>query len=588
MRNIRVTTCTYGRGLPAQAHVCLGGPSTRGDRVRTFLRFAASGVAVGLVLTGCAASDRDGGGTAEETSDGARDTFIFAASADPASLDPAFANDGESFRVGRQIFEGLVGTEPGTPDPAPLLAESWETSEDGLQYTFQLKEGVKFHDGTDFDADAVCFNFERWNNFTGVLQSESLSYYWQKVNGGFATSDTESLNGTGKYESCEAPDATTAVINLKSPLPELISALSLPSFSMQSPTALEEYDADGVTGEGDAPVLPEYATAHPTGTGPYVFDSWNPGEQVVLTANEDYWGEQGQVKRIVFSVISDATARRQALQAGDIDGYDLVGPADVDALEEAGFQIVNRDPFNILYLAMNQANPDLADLKVRQAIAHAINKESLVAQTLPEGTEVATNFVPPSVSGWNPDVATYDYDPEKAKALLAEAGKSNLTIDFNYPTNVSRPYMPTPEQVFTAISADLAAVGITVNPVPEPWSPDYLDRMQGTPEHGIHLLGWTGDYNDTYNFVGVFFGAKSNEWGFDNPELFQALADARYQPSAEEQKAAYEEVNAQIMDLLPGVPLAHPVPSLAFKPEIQGYPASPVQDEVYNVITIED
>ncbi|MBO0900237.1 ABC transporter substrate-binding protein [Cellulomonas sp. zg-ZUI222] len=547
----------------------------------------AGGLVVGLALTACAASDRDTGGD-DGATDGGRDTFIFAASGDPSSLDPAFASDGESFRVARQIFEGLVGVEPGTADPAPLLAESWEVSDDGLEYTFELKEGVTFHDGTDFDGDAVCANFERWNNFTGVLQSESLSYYWQKVNGGFASSDVESLNGTGKYESCEAPDAGTAVIHLRSPLPELVSALSLPAFAMQSPTALEEYDADGVSGDGEAPVLPEYATGHPTGTGPFVFESWSPGEEVVLSAYDDYWGEQGQVRRVVFPIISDATARRQALQAGDIDGYDLVGPADVVALEEAGFQIVNREPFNVLYLGMNQANPDLADVRVRQAIAHAINKEALVAQTLPEGTEVATNFVPPSVAGWNADVATYEYDPDKARSLLAEAGKSALTIDFNYPTNVSRPYMPTPEQVFTAIEADLEAVGITVNAVPDPWNPEYLDRIQGGADHGLHLLGWTGDYNDTYNFIGVFFGGTSNEWGFDNPELFTAINDARYVADLDAQTEAYEAANAAILDFLPGVPLAHPVPSLAFKADVQGYPASPVQDEVYNVITLGD
>lgn len=542
---------------------------------------------MGLALTACAASDRDSGGGDGATAEG-RSTFIFAASSDPSGLDPAFASDGETFRVARQIFEGLVGVEPGTADPAPLLAESWEVSDDGLEYTFDLKEGVTFHDGTDFDAEAVCFNFERWNNFTGLLQSESLSYYWQKVNGGFASSDVESLDGTGKYESCEAPDATTAVVHLRSPLPELVAALSLPAFSMQSPTALQEYDADAVTGDGSAPVLPEYAMGHPTGTGPFQFESWSPGEEVVLTAYDDYWGDQGQVRRIVFPIISDATARRQALQAGDIDGYDLVGPADVVALEEAGFQIVNREPFNVLYLGMNQANPDLADLKVRQAIAHAIDKDALVAQTLPEGTEVATNFVPPSVSGWNADVTTYDYDPDKARALLAEAGKSDLTIDFNYPTNVSRPYMPTPEQVFTAISADLEAVGITVNPVPDPWNPDYLDKIQGGAEHGLHLLGWTGDYNDTYNFIGVFFGGPSNEWGFENPDLFSAINDARYLADIDEQKAAYEDANAAIMDFLPGIPLAHPVPSLAFKADVHDYPASPVQDEVYNVVRLGD
>lgn len=562
--------------------------------MRTLLRLTAVTAAAALTLTACAASDREAAGEDPDSTEGGqdsaggRDTFIFAASSDPASLDPAFANDGESFRVARQIFEGLVGTEPGTADPAPLLAEEWEVSEDGLTYTFTLKEGVTFHDGTPFDGEAVCANFERWNNFTGIQQSESLSYYWQKVNGGFATSDVESLDGTGKYESCEAPDETTAVITMRDPLPEFISALSLPAFSMQSPTAMEEYGANDVGGDASAPVLPEYATAHPTGTGPYVFESWTPGQEVTLTANPDYWGEQGQVRRIVFPVISEPTARRQALESGDIDGYDLVAPADVDALEGAGFQIVNREPFNILYLGMNQANPELADLKVRQAIAHAVNKESLVAQTLPEGTEVATNFVPPSVAGWSDQVETYDYDPDRARELLAEAGKSDLTIDFNYPTNVSRPYMPTPEQIFQSISADLQEVGITVNPVPEPWSPDYLDRMQGTTDHGLHLLGWTGDYNDTYNFIGVFFGAQSNEWGFDDPELFTMIGDARYQTSVEEQTAAYEAANEAILERLPGVPLAHPVPSLAFSPKVHDYPASPVQDEVYNVITLDD
>jgi peptide/nickel transport system substrate-binding protein len=545
-----------------------------------------------LALTACAASDRDaaeeGGGASEEaTAEAGPDTFIFAASADPAGLDPALANDGETFRVARQIFEGLIGTEPGTADPAPLLAESWEISEDGLTYTFALKEGVTFHDGTPFNGDAVCFNFERWNNFTGVLQSDSLAYYWAKVNGGFATSDVETLNGTGKYESCEAPDEATAVITLKSPLPELISALSLPALSMQSPTALEEFAADEVTGDAEAPELTEYATSHPTGTGPYVFESWTRGQEISLTGYDEYWGEQGQIRRIVFPVIDDPTARRQALQAGDIDGYDLVGPADVAALEDAGFQIVNRDPFNILYLAMNQANPDLAIPEVRQAIAHAINKEALVASTLPEGTEIATNFVPPVVAGWSDEVETYDYDPDRARELLASAGKSELTIDFNYPTNVSRPYMPSPEQTYQAIAADLEEVGITVNPVPDVWNPDYLDKIQGTSEHGLHLLGWTGDYNDTYNFIGVFFGAPSNEWGFNDPAIFQAVNDARYKTSQEEQVAAYEAANELILEQLPGVPLAHPVPSLAFRPEVKNYPASPVQDEVYNVITID-
>lgn len=544
----------------------------------------AAAVAIGaVVLTACASQREEGGGT-EEPSD-VDSTFIFGASGDIAGLDPAMANDGETFRVSRQIFEGLVGVEPGTADPAPGLAESWEQSEDGLSYTFQLKEGVTFHDGTDFNAEAVCFNFDRMNNFTGLAATESLSYYWGKLMRGYAET------GTSIYGGCEATSETEATITLTQPFAGFIPALSLPSFAIQSPAALEEFAADEVGGTAEAPVLSEYAQGHPVGTGPFKFDEWAPGESVTLSAYEDYWGEQGQVQEVIFQVIGDTTARRQALESGSIDGYDLVAPADLGALEEDGFNLVNRDPFNILYLAMNQAVPALADIRVRQAIAHAIDKEQLVTQVLPEGTEVASQFMPPAVIGWNEDVTTYEYDPEAAQALLAEAGYDEanpLTLQFNYPVNVSRPYMPNPEQIYTNLASQLEAVGIVLTPVGEDWNPTYLDRIQGGTDHGIHLLGWTGDYNDPDNFVGTFFATAGNEWGFENAELTSALTDARGLATEEEQESAYLEVNEQIMEFLPGVPLAHPVPTLAFAPRVTSYPASPVQDEVYNLVELSE
>ncbi|NLP84415.1 ABC transporter substrate-binding protein [Microbacterium sp. CFH 90308] len=544
----------------------------------------AAAVAIGaVVLTACASQREEGGGT-EEPSD-VDSTFIFGASGDIAGLDPAMANDGETFRVSRQIFEGLVGVEPGTADPAPGLAESWEQSEDGLSYTFQLKEGVTFHDGTDFNAEAVCFNFDRMNNFTGLAATESLSYYWGKLMRGYAET------GTSIYGGCEATSETEATITLTQPFAGFIPALSLPSFAIQSPAALEEFAADEVGGTAEAPVLSEYAQGHPVGTGPFKFDEWAPGESVTLSAYEDYWGEQGQVQEVIFQVIGDTTARRQALESGSIDGYDLVAPADLGALEEDGFNLVNRDPFNILYLAMNQAVPALADIRVRQAIAHAIDKDQLVTQVLPEGTEVASQFMPPAVIGWNEDVTTYEYDPEAAQALLAEAGYDEanpLTLQFNYPVNVSRPYMPNPEQIYTNLASQLEAVGIVLTPVGEDWNPTYLDRIQGGTDHGIHLLGWTGDYNDPDNFVGTFFATAGNEWGFENAELTSALTDARGLATEEEQEAAYLDVNEQIMEFLPGVPLAHPVPTLAFAPRVTSYPASPVQDEVYNLVELSE
>jgi peptide/nickel transport system substrate-binding protein len=537
----------------------------------------ATALASVLVLTGCVQSDRD------DTASGDVDsTFVFAASSDPASLDPAFASDGESFRVARQIFEGLVGVAPGTADPAPLLAESWEQSEDELSYTFALKEGVTFHDGTDFNAEAVCFNFDRWFNFTGVAQSPAVAYYYGNLFRAYADDPAGAV-----YARCSVGGDAEATVTLAQPFAGFIAALSLPAFAMQSPTALAEYSADDIGGSAEAPSLSEYAQAHPTGTGPYAFDSWEIGSQIELSAYPDYWGDQGDVLSIIFRVIDDPQARRQSLEAGSIDGYDLVAPADTVALETAGFQIIPRDPFTILYLGINQSVPELADVRVREAISLAIDKQQLIDQTLPEGTQLATQFIPPVVAGYNDEVTTFEYNQDAARALLAEAGyPDGFTLQFNYPTGVSRPYMPTPEEVFTNISAQLQAVGITIDPQPNAWSPDYLDRIQGSENHGLHLLGWTGDYNDTDNFLGVFFGSASLEFGFDNPDLFAALTEARGVGNIEDQIPMYEDINETIAEYIPAIPLAHPAPSLAFSDRVASYPVSPVNDEVFNLIEL--
>ncbi|MGX1793186.1 ABC transporter substrate-binding protein [Microbacterium sp. NPDC055312] len=550
---------------------------------RRGIALAAGTAVAAMLLTGCVASQRDDDNGSKSSGD-VDSTFVFAASSDPQGLDPALAQDGETFRVSRQIFEGLVGTKPGTADPAPLLAESWESSEDGMTHTFDLKTGVTFHDGTPFNAEAVCFNFDRWYNWTDLLASEALGYYYNKLFRGYASNAADAV-----YKSCTPDGDDKVTIELNKPFAGFIASLSLPAFSIQSPSALKEFKADEVGGTAAAPTLSEYAKAHPAGTGPFQFDSWAPGENVTLKAFGDYWGEQGQIDEVIFRVIDDPTARRQALEAGDIDGYDLVGPADTKALEEKGFTMVSRKPFTILYLGFNQAVPELQDIKVREALSYAIDKDALIKQVLPEGTEKATQFVPPVVTGYNKDVTTFEYDPAKAKSMLEEAGYTAdkpLTLTFNYPVNVSRPYMPNPEQIFTVLAKQLEEAGVKVNPQTDAWSPDYLEKISSTPDHGIHLLGWTGDYNDTDNFVGVFFGQQSAEWGFDNPELFSELADARGISNIDDQTKAYEKINEDVAEFIPGVPLAHPAPTLAFDKRVKSYPASPVNDEVFSEIVL--
>ena len=203
------------------------------------LKFALPLVALlALIAAGCGGGDNESsGGTApsETTGGGGGGTLVFGAAADPVALDGALVSDGESLRVIDQIFETLVTLKPGTTDVAPMLAESWEASDDGTQWTFHLRQGVKFQDGTDFNADAVCFNFDRWYNFKGSFQNPSASYYWQVVFGGFKTQDNPDAPKESLYKSCSATDASTAVLTLTKPSATIIPALSQQAFSIASP-----------------------------------------------------------------------------------------------------------------------------------------------------------------------------------------------------------------------------------------------------------------------------------------------------------------------------------------------------------------
>src|SRR5664279_5744997 len=429
-------------------------------------------------MAACASSDRGSESSGSSTAAAGSETnsassaaggpsdpngqIIFGAAGAPSMFDPLYAVDGETFRVVRQMNEGLVGFTPGTADVEPALAKSWEKSSDGLTWTFTLQDGVKFHDGTPFDAAAVCYNLDRMYGQTGAGATQAQ--YWSDNMGGFKDQKDDAGKPVASiYASCTAGEDGTAVVMLSRYTSKFPSILGLPSYSMQSPTALKQYDANNVTAEGDSFVYPAYALQHPTGTGPFKFQAYDKANNTVtLVRNDDYWGEKAKSKTLIFKIIPDETARKQELQAGTIDGYDLPNPADWDSLKSAGFNVAIRPAFNILYLGFTQGNnPALSDLRVRQAIAYALNRQQFVDSQLPDGANVAPIFYPETVSPFTKDVQTYDYDVQKAKDLLAQAGQSHLTVNFWWPTAVTRPYMPDPKSVFTAMKADLEAVGIT-------------------------------------------------------------------------------------------------------------------------------
>ena len=550
-------------------------------------RAAATALAGLLTLTLAACGDDDDSGSSGEGGGDQKSggTLVFGASADPVSMDGAYVSDGESLRVVRQLFETLVQTEEGGTEIEPALAKEWEASEDGLTWTFTLQDGVKFHDDTDFNAEAVCANFDRWYNFKGVQQSASVSYYWQTVMGGYAKNESEDLKES-LYKSCEASDETTAVITLTSPSSSFLTGLSLPSFSIASPKALEEFEADKVTGTGEEPRFEgTFGTEHPIGTGPFQFDTWERGNRLVLKRFDGYWGDKAILDELIFRPIADGPARRQALESGDIQGYDLVEPGDAEALEGDGFQILDRPAFNVGYVGFNLAKPPLDNLKIRQAIAYALDRQALVDANYPEGSEVATQFQPPELFGWAEDVPKYEHDVAKAKALIAESGVASPTLEFWYPTDVSRPYMPDPAANFQALKADLEEAGFKVVPKSAPWNPDYLNAAD-TGQTQLRLLGWTGDFGDPDNFLGTFFRTKQPAWGPLSDEIYQGLEAARVETDEDKRTELYQEMNRKIMEFLPGIPYVHTKPQIALAAGVEGYVPSPVNNEDFAKVSV--
>lgn len=522
---------------------------------------------------------------ASQRGSGAGDTLVFGAAGAPKNFDPIFNDDGESFRPIRQMFETLVQYKAGTTDLEPGLATAWTPSPDGKTWTFTLRQGVRFQDGTPFNAAAVCFNFDRWYNMKGAAAQSQMTYYGD-VFEGFAKNEGDAT-GEPVYKSCEAKDDHTAVINLNKAKGAFPDAFGLTSLSISSPTALQRYNADAVTQSGDSFGYPDYATAHPTGTGPFSFGGFDKtNNTVTLVRNDDYWGDKAKVAKLIFKIIPDENARKQELAAGTIDGYDFPNPADYTSLKQAGDQVLIRPAFNILYLGINQKNnPKLADVRVRQAIEYAINRDQLVKNKLPEGAYAQDQFLPANVPGHTDAVAKFPYDPAKAKQLLSDAGATDLTLKFYVPTEVSRPYMPNPVDIGAAITDDLEAVGINVDVVPEPWNGGYKDDVQKAGKQDLHLLGWTGDYADAGNFIGTFFGRQKAEFGFDNPQLFAALSNADAQVTGDAKKAAYESAGVLISQYVPAVPLSSSPPAIVVAKDVHGLVPSPLTDERFSTVS---
>ena len=347
-------------------------------------------------------------------------------------------------------------------------------------------------------------------------------------------------------------------------------------------------DAEGVFSTGGT-----FGTEHPVGTGPFKFVSWVRNDRLTLERNDDYWGDKAKLDTLIIRPIPDNAARLQALQTGEIQGYDLVEPQDVATLEsDENLQVIDRPAFNVAYVGFNISKKPTDDVKVREAIAYGLDRQSVVDNFYSGRAVVATQFMPPEVVGYADDVTAYEFDPDKAKKILTDAGyKLPVPLEFWYPTDVSRPYMPDPKRNFEAFAASLNESGFKVTAKSAPWNPDYLGRADEGNAGNARLLGWTGDYGDADNFIGTFFQSPQKAWGTTTTpltEIQQLLNDAEIETEQSKRETLYQEANRKIMTELPGVPYAHSKPALAFTAKVKGYVASPTTNESFASVSIEE
>jgi peptide/nickel transport system substrate-binding protein len=528
------------------------------------------GVALGVVLVltalvaGAHASKR------------ATTTIVFGTETDPALLDPSLVSDGPSLRATDQIFNSLVGYKLGGTKVVPELALSWTTSKNGLSWTFKLRRNVKFSDGTPFNAAAVCTNFTRWFSFPAPLQSDALSYYWQTVFGGFAN-PAAGNPGPDKslYKGCKSHGAYSVSILLTRRSSSFLAALGLPNFGIASPTALKKYQADAGTVDATGVFHPtgSFATQHPIGTGPYMLSSWQVGSKLELVANPNYWGPKPKIQRVIFRPIGDTAARLQALQTGEIQGMDGVNPADINTIKSnKGLKLLPRSPFSVGYVGINQSIAPMDKLQVRQALAYGLDRKTVATAFYAGQGTTATQFMPPSLQGFaKAGVPDYSYNPDKAKQLLQSAGLTlPVKVDFWYPTNVSRPYMPDPARNFQAFQASLAKAGFNVVPHSAPWRPDYRAGVQAGKDQ-LFLFGWIGDFADPDDFLNIHFGSQTAQFGFNNPALFSLLAKADAEPNYDKRTALYQQASVQVMKFLPVIPYVWAGSDVAVKSNVKGY-----------------
>jgi ABC-type transport system substrate-binding protein len=506
------------------------------------------------VLAACSGNNNANNGT--DSGGNVQDTLVFGRGGDSTSLDPSRSTEGETFKVTKNIYETLLNFGEQNTMVGAGLAKDWQTSEDGLTYTFTLQEGVKFHDGTDFNAEAVVKNFERWAN-----GDEEMFPYYNTMFVGEEGSVIESVTADGDH---------TVIIKLTRPQAPFLKNLAMDMFAIASPTAFEKGDDE--------------FERNPVGTGPFQFVEWKPNDTITIEKFDDYWQEGlPKLKKVIFRSIPDNSARLNALLAGDIDLADGINPSDGTAIAgNENLQLFERPSMNIGYLGMTVTRPPFEKKEVRQAINYAIDKQAIIDTFFEGRADIAKNPMPPSVSGYNDDIEGYPYDPAKAKELLAAAGLADgFEMDL-WAMPVPRPYMPDGAKVAEVIQKNLADVGITAKIVSHEWG-TYLD-LASKGDADAFMLGWTGDNGDADNFLYALLDedniGSNNYTYYKNDDLHALLIEAQTEVDEDKRNELYKKAQEIIHEEAPWVPLAHSTPLLGGDKRLIGFLPHPTGSDL--------
>lgn len=505
-------------------------------------------------------------------------TFVYCSEGSPSTFNPQLATDGTTFNASsRTIYSRLVDFEKGGTKIVPSLATEWKISKDGLSYTFELRKGVKYHTTEhftptrDFNADDVLFSFQR-------MKDKNHPYH--------------SVGG-GNYEYFESMEMGTLIKEIKKIDPYKIQftltkkeAPFLANMAMDFASILSAEYGDKLLQEKH----PEKIDTLPIGTGPFKFKQYIKDNTIRYEAHKSYFEGASPLDQLVFSITQEASVRYQKLKTGECHLMAYPDPSDLKSMKDNNkIRVVEQPGLNVGYLAMNLEKKPLNNVLVRQAINHALNRQSYIEAIYLGNAEVAKNPIPPTMWGYNSKITDYDYSPEKAKDLLKKAGlEKGFSIDL-WVLPVSRPYIPNGKKLGELIQSDLAKVGIKINLVTFDW-PTYLAKAK-KGEHGLIQLGWTGDNGDPDNFLNVLLGCPGIKAGSNVArwcdQTFSKYVDAAKQTSDIKQRTDfYLKAQEVFKKNAPWVTLAHAKVFRAMTPAVVGYEISPFGSDIFYGVDI--